>query len=503
MLGSTRLAAERIAIIGAGIGGLAVALALKGRGHDVVIVERDPPPPDIDPTAAFDEWQRPGVPQFRHAHILLARVQTLLRDLHPEVHADLLRAGLELSRIEEVLPAGQRDHYAEQEGDRDLLHLWGRRSTFEYVLRQHAGKLENVRFIHSARVTGLVTEANDATVRVRGLRLARGGEEEIVEADLVIDASGKRTRSPEWLKALGVQVETESNPSGFVYACRHYLLKEPEASPPRLDGGGNLDFLGYATFYQERGSFALTFGCPVDEKDLAAAMHRTEGFEALCDQLAVLRKWTHASEARTKVLGAGLFENRWTRYGTRGGRALHGFFPVGDSFLETNPMYGRGCSAAFMQAHALADVLAAVADPVERARRYTTDVVTLLQPYYELSVATDRMYHLRARLSRGQPLTLAERLLNYAYEAAWMPAVQASTLVAREMVKSAQMREISSLGTRIAVGMELLFSLLRTWFGGRRAAVGADVPPRREILGHLPAHGDGAPAGAVEASADP
>lgn len=495
--------AERIAIIGAGIGGLALALALKKTDREIVIVERDPEPPAIPPEEAFEHWQRPGVPQFRHAHILLARVQTLLRDRHPEVHADLLRAGLELSRVEEVLPKIHRDGYSPEPGDAELLHFWGRRPTFEYVLRQHAARLPNVRFVHSARVVGLDAEEKDGEVRVRGIKVAHAGAEELVAADIVVDASGKRTKSPEWLKALGVRTEHDSNPSRFVYACRHYRLRDPASSPPRFDGGGNLDFLGYATFYEEHGHFALTFGCPVYEEDLAAAMHRPEGFEALCAQLPVLAHWVAASEPTTKVLGAGLFENRWTRYGVAGGKRLLGFFPVGDSHVETNPMYGRGCSAAFMQAHALADVLAAVSDPAERAQRYHATTLAMLKPYYELSIATDRMYHMRARMSRGEALAANEKLLNFAYEAGWMPALQSSLLVAKEMVKSAQMREISSLTTRLAVVIQLFVALLRSLFGLRPAAPDA-TPRRAEILRLLPAHEDGgAPARVVEASLDP
>jgi len=496
--------AERIAIIGAGIGGLALSLALKKTDREVVIVERDPEPPDIPAEGAFEHWQRPGVPQFRHAHILLARVQTILRDRHPEVHEDLRRAGLELSRIEEVLPPAHRDHYVQEPGDRDLLHFWGRRPTFEYVLRKHVALLPNVRFVHSARVVGLDVETKDGEVRVRGLKIARAGGEEIVPADLVVDASGKRTKSPEWLKALGVETDVDSHPSRFVYACRHYRLRDPASSPPRFDGGGNLDFLGYATFYEEHGNFALTFGCPVDEEHLAAAMHRPEGFEALCQQLPVLARWVAASEPTTKVLGAGLFENRWTRYGVARGKKLLGFFPVGDSHVETNPMYGRGCSAAFMQAHTLAEVLGAVTDPAERERRYCATTRALLKPYYELSIATDRMYHLRARMSRGAPLNPGEKLLNFAYEAGWQPAVKDSLLVAKEMVKSAQMREISSLTTRLAVVFQLFFALVKSLFGLRPRSTDAPQPRRVEVLRLLPAHEDGgAPGAPVEASLDP
>ena len=496
--------AERIAIIGAGIGGLALSLALKKTDREIILIERDAEPPDIAPEEAFDRWQRPGVPQFRHAHILLARSQTLLRDAHPEVHADLLRAGLELSTMREVLLPAHRDHYSAEASDADLQHFWGRRPTFEYVLRRHVARLPNVRLLCSARVVGLDAEATDDTVVVRGVKVSRAGGEEIVPADVVIDASGSRTKSPEWLDALGVKTEKDRHPSRFVYACRHYRLRDPNASPPRQDGSGNLDFLGYATFYEEHGHFALTFCCPVYEEKLAAAMRRPEGFESLCRQLPVLSRWVAASEPTTTVLGAGLFENRWTRYGATGGRRLLGFFAVGDSHLETNPMYGRGCSAAFVQAHVLADVLIAAKDPAERAARYYARVRTALKPHYELSITVDRMYHVRARSTRGEPLTAVEKFMNVGYELGWLPATQESLLIAKELVKSVEMREISSLGTRIAVIVRVLLALMRTLLGLRQQRPNTpNLPQRRDVLRLLPAHEKGGGPAAAEASLDP
>jgi 2-polyprenyl-6-methoxyphenol hydroxylase-like FAD-dependent oxidoreductase len=486
------LAAERVAIIGAGIAGLATALALKRSGRDIVIVERDPEPPSISPEAAFDAWQRPGVPQFRHAHVLLSRIQTILRDHHPELLAELRHAGLELSSMAEALPAGQRDNYQPMPDDGDLLHLWGRRPTFEYVLRRHVERLQGVRFVHSARVLGLVTESTKRHVRVRGIEIARSGSREVIDADVVVDASGKRTKSRQWLEAQGVRTEVDSNPSGFVYACRHYRWKDPAAPRSLLDSGGNLDYLGYAAFFAEHGTYALTMGCPVEEKELADAMHRTEGFEALCAELPAFKEWALQSEPTSKVLGAGRFENRWTSYGVRGGRELFGFFAVGDSHLETNPMYGRGCASAFIQAQVFAEALDATGDPGRRAHLYYDRTRALLQHYFDLSVATDRMYRNRARVSRGLSIPWPARLLNYLFEAAWLPAVHGSALVAREFVKAVQMREVSRPAVRLAVTFQILLALIRGWFRRGKAPPWHPGPPRSELLHRLPAPRHGA-----------
>jgi 2-polyprenyl-6-methoxyphenol hydroxylase-like FAD-dependent oxidoreductase len=479
------VAAQRIAIIGAGIGGLATALALKHSGAEIVIIERDPEPPDIAPEAAFDEWARPGVPQFRHAHILLARVQTLLRDHHPEVLQELFDAGLELSTVQEVLPASQRESFAPMPGDEDLRHLWGRRPTFEYVLRRHVGKLANVRFMHSTRVVGLLMESSEKQLRVHGVELSRDDHHETLDADLVVDASGKSTKAKQWLQDAGVQLAIDSRPSGFVYSCRHYRLKDPKAPMPRLDGGGNLDYLGYATFYAEHGNFALTLGCPVEEEELAETMRRPEGFDAMCEQLPVFKQWTSQAEVKSKVLGAGRFENRWTHYRVRGGKELLGFFAVGDCQLETNPMYGRGCAAAFVQAHVLAEALARSDDPRERARFYYERAHKLLQPYFNVSSDTDHIYRSRARLARGQSIPLRDRIIIYLFDAAWLPAMQQSPLVAREFVKAVQMRELSSVGVRIAMVMQILRAWVRGWFKRDRGAV--PPVPRAEFLRRLAA----------------
>jgi 2-polyprenyl-6-methoxyphenol hydroxylase-like FAD-dependent oxidoreductase len=473
---------ERVAVIGGGIGGLAVALALAPSKRSVVIIERDPEPPAIEPGEAFERWQRPGVPQFRHAHILLGRLQTILRDHYPELLAELRGVGLELSSMQELLPDTLRSDFEPLAEDAELLHLWGRRATFEYVLRQHVGKLPNVRFLHGVRAVGLATVVDARKVRVCGVEIARGDARELIEAELVVDAAGKRSKSAEWLQAVGVKVEVERKPSEFVYACRHYRLRDPKAEPPRLDGGGNLDYLGYSTFYAEQGHYALTFGCPEQDRELADVICTPEGFDALCRQFPVLARRTAESEVTSKVLGAGRFENRWTRYGVRGGRQLLGFFAVGDSYLETNPMYGRGCASAFVQAHVLAEALNASGDAAARARLYQRRTHALLQPYFEISSNTDHIYHVRADMRRGVRLRLPDRVLNFLYENAFVPASRSNPVVAREFLRAVQMREVSSVGRRLAVILQVLGVLVRSLFGLSKAALPAPPPPRDEFL---------------------
>jgi hypothetical protein len=140
------------------------------------------------------------------------------------------------------------------------------------------------------------SSASAGQLQVRGLELTRAGHREELAAEVVVDASGKHTKSPEWLQALGVRVDIDNRPSGFVYACRHYrLLRLPPSL--RREIGGSLDFLAYATMWSEHGSYALTLVCPVDDKELGETIRRAEGFEALCDQLP---SWSRASTSRRR-----------------------------------------------------------------------------------------------------------------------------------------------------------------------------------------------------------
>ena len=66
-------------VVGAGIGGLAAAMALSRVGFEVVVIERDDTPMPDDVEGAF-EWDRRGAPQVRHTHGFPALIRMILRE---------------------------------------------------------------------------------------------------------------------------------------------------------------------------------------------------------------------------------------------------------------------------------------------------------------------------------------------------------------------------------------------------------------------------------------
>jgi 2-polyprenyl-6-methoxyphenol hydroxylase-like FAD-dependent oxidoreductase len=445
-----------IAIVGGSIAGLATALALKRSGREVVILERDPPPPEIPAIDAFDRWQRSGVPQFYHAHMLLARAQVIIRDEHPELIAALNESGVTCSGMDELQPWIDLGLPKPAPGDTDLDYVVSRRATLEYVLRKHVGSLPHVRLIHRATVTSLLTELSDGAVRVCGVRYKVDDRWETLAANLVIDASGKRTRMHDMLRDLGVKIEVERHPCEYVYLCRHYRLNDPEHSPPKVRTGGILDYLGYGIFYGEQGHFSIGLACPSDEKSLVSTLKTEDGWDQLCAQIPVLARWVAQAHVTSKVLGAGRFENRWVQMRSRKGPELLGFIAVGDSQVQTNPQFGRGMTMAFIQATLLARVLAETSELSAIAKSYYQRVRRSLRKHFEFCLASDRLFVMRARRVRGLKMTLAERIFDYLYANSWHPAVHSSGVVATQMLRTMHMHEPPGFWSHVVMALHIV-----------------------------------------------
>ena len=484
--------ADRIVIIGGGIGGLATALKLE-RSHaaqrsEVLIIERDPEPPAIAAESASELWDRPGAPQFRMAHSLLARLHKILREDHPQALSELADAGVLPCPVRFVLPETQVESYKPEPADIDMLHLLGRRATFEYVLRQHVARLRNVSFVHGARVEGLQIEPEGSHLRVRGVTVARGGTHggprgatETILADVVVDASGGRSKVPEWLRAAGATIEVSEQPSEFTYFCRHYRMRDGGAEPFARRTGAALDYLWFGAFFAEHGHFSLALACPAAESELVQTIKTPEGFDLIGRTLPGVSELIAKAEPTSKVLGAGGLTNRWTRYSLKGKPELLGFFAVGDSHVLTNPMYGRGCTAAFVQAQALVGALGESRDPVVRARRYSERVVEQLKPQYEFALSGDQLFAARGRRARGEAMPRSVAVVDYLTDQIWAPAALESPFIARESVKTIQMQEISSFWTRLAVLLCMLFSWARRGFRKVDLVAERTGPTREEL----------------------
>lgn len=185
-------------VAGASIAGLAAALALAGTGHRVRVLERSAPPPDGPIEQAASSWHRPTVPQAIHSHTLTSVGVQVLRTRAPRVLQAALAAGAELLDLTEALPPLVEDR-TRQVDDDQLAALACRRSVLELVLYRAVRALPQVRIDHGITVRGLALDPS--LRRVRAV-LTSGGER--LPAGLVVDATGRRADSRDWLAAAGV-----------------------------------------------------------------------------------------------------------------------------------------------------------------------------------------------------------------------------------------------------------------------------------------------------------
>lgn len=389
-------AAKHAVVIGGSVAGLGVALALSGRGHRVTVLEADATPLPASHLEAFERWDRRGAPQTRHSHALLARLRNLIRDHAPELLEKLLACGAEelrfVDRVRQLFPDA-----AIEPGDEDIVFLACRRTTFEWVLRRHVQGTGRVDFRDGVEATRLEADRDPATglPRVTGV-WAKGatGAETLVRGDLVVDASGRRSKLRTWLPAIGTPpVREASSPCGIFYTSRFYRLLDG-VEPPELEGGivgVDLGYLKLGIFAGDSRVFSITLAASPSDEEMRRVL-RQPGFEAAVSALPLAAAWTapEVSEPVSDVHGMANLRNtrRWL---VEDGEPLAlGFVAVGDALIHTNPIVGRGCSLAWTSAFDLADCLDAHGDDLRALalachERVERNVV----PWYQMQLAQD------------------------------------------------------------------------------------------------------------------
>jgi 2-polyprenyl-6-methoxyphenol hydroxylase-like FAD-dependent oxidoreductase len=376
----------KVVVVGAGIGGLAAAMALSRIGCEVVVVERDDTPMPDDVEGAFD-WDRRGAPQVRHTHGFPALIRVILRDRYSDVLAALVDAGVgELS----IMPSSVAPDSPGYERDaEDLQVLCCRRTTLEWVFRRCALAEPNVRFQVGVAVDGLLAgDGGAGALDVRGVRLGDGSE---VRADVVVASSGRRGDVPAWFAAHGVDVIEEEHPTGTIYLSRFYRSAEGAEVPMGYQGGRRAG-LGFVVAGADNGTYSATLAVDAHDAELRAHLLDPHRFEAV---LPLFREMepvvTRGGTPITPVQAMGGLINRLRRFVDADGAPLaHGFFAIGDAHTCTNPLYGRGSSLAVLQAILVADALTAHPEDRDAASRaYESASAERVEPWFDVSVMTD------------------------------------------------------------------------------------------------------------------
>ena len=386
-------APTRVVVVGGSVAGLATALFCARGGSTVVVIDQD-----AMATGSADEPRR-ATPQAAHSHIFLARFRSLLLERAPDVLHALLDGGAREIDLRAARFAGAPDANGLESSD-DLIALACRRSVLESVVRHHVMDEPGVEIRTGVAVRGVSIDQEVHPPLVRGVRLEDGS---LVEGDVVVDASGRRSPFPGWLAEAGIDVPVEVVDCGITYVSRFFRLR-PGATPPPLNrgftSGASFDRYSCLVFPGDNDTFSITFGTLPEDRDLRP-LGEAAAFDRAVAAIPSLAWW--ADEQNVEPISAvrsmtGL-KNRLRRYVVDGEPVVLGLAAVGDAISTTNPAHSRGTTLAFVHAAAVADAIAAHGSDMEcLAGALDAAIDAGLAPWFDDSVEQDMI-----RLSRWRP----------------------------------------------------------------------------------------------------
>lgn len=382
---------EHAVVLGGSIAGLLAARVLADHYARVTVVDRD--------LLSADDGHRRGAPQSRQVHVLLPRGRQALEELLPGATEELVAHGAATGGTAEAIFcfSGQRLCPV----DAGLTVIRASRLLLEQQVRSRVLDLPTVDLMQGWQVAGLRGDGMAVTgVDLRSV--VEAGEARALNADLVVDATGRGSRAPTWLAALGFPRPPEEEVNAHVvYTTFEFPQRPAEPVHEIIVGPAAPRVRGGAAVAVEGGRWVVTLAGRGDEHaptDLA-------GFVDYARTLPIpdIHELIRDREPLTEGVQYQYRANRRRRFELLD-RFPSGLVVVGDALCSFNPIYAQGMSMAAVEALHLQRCLADGGARV--GPRFFGAVADDLDLAWEMAVMADARYP-----DAGVPRTLRDRLI--------------------------------------------------------------------------------------------
>ncbi|AFM16151.1 hypothetical protein Mycch_1349 [Mycolicibacterium chubuense NBB4] len=363
-------------VIGASLGGLCAARVLSDAADAVTLYERDELP--------AGPAQRAAVPQGRHVHLLMARGAQEFESLFPGLLDDMVAAGVPiLENRPDCIHFGAAGHVlgTQHRLQDEFTAYVPSRPHLEWQIRRRVLALPNVTVLRAS-----VDEPVFDGQRVTGVRV----DGATVDADLVVDATGRGTRLPVWLEQWGFQRPREDTVDvGIGYASHRLRLPEGLVAEKVVVAGASREQpLGLGMLYYEDDTWTMTtFG--------TGKIAPPQDFDGMVKLAAEILP-AHIGDAleHAEPLGEVALHkyptSRWRRY-DKLDRFPDGIVPFGDAVASFNPTFGQGMTMTSIQA---AHLRRALQEPGESlAKTFAEATAKSTYPVWTMNAIGDLTMH--------------------------------------------------------------------------------------------------------------